>query len=118
MGLFKSKKTYNPAEPIYIDHFDKRYGHMYPWEVNVGTIMQIHKELIDTFVSRKIPLRMSENNNYFLDALERNGCPIHPAEFAVPQTVFVYTNKVPFDEGYLDEVLRLQTEGKLPKDSA
>jgi hypothetical protein len=116
LGLFKKKQAVNPAELLYIDYFDKRYGSMYPHEVNVATVMQIHKELIDTFVSRKMPLRRSENHNYFLDALERNGCPIHPAEFAVPQTVFILTNKVPWDEGYEDEVIRLQAEGKIPKD--
>ena len=116
MGLFKKKQSINPAEGLYRDYFDKRYRAMYPHEVNVATVMQIHKELIDTFATRKIPLRWSEDNNYFLDALERNGCPIHPADFAVPKTVFLYTNRIPWDEGYQDEVIRLQSEGKLPKD--
>ena len=116
MGLFKKKQAVNPAELLYIDYFDKRYGSMYPHEVNIATVMQIHKEIISTLSSRKIPLRLSENHNYFLDALERNRCPIHPAEFAVPQTVFLFTDLVPWDDGYENEVIRLKAEGKIPKD--
>ena len=114
MGLFNKKQATNPAEILYRDYFDKRYGSMYPHEVNVATVMQIHKEIISTLASRKIPLRLSENHNFFLDALERNGCSIHPAEFAVPQTVFLLSDLVPWDEGYEDEVIRLKSEGKLP----
>ncbi len=99
-----------------MDIFDKRYATLTPDEINVDNIMRIQREIIDTLSLQKIPLRMSEHFNYFFDALERNRCPIHPKDFQAAQTVLIFTDKVPSDDGYLDEINRLKSEGKIPRD--